>query len=74
MIDHSGVVADDDTPELTEVVVFEANPGRYVVQSFGGRGWEDEESFDSLNLAKERAKSDAALFIRPHRVVDRGES
>lgn len=57
---------------MTETVVYEVLPPRFVLQFFDGRNWEDEESFDSLDDAIASADKYAALFVRKNRVVDRG--
>lgn len=59
-----------------ETVVYEAKPGRYVVQrTERGYGlWEDDVSYETLDEAKVHADGNARLFVTEYRVVDRGDS
>lgn len=80
MTDEEFILPLEDPPEPepeTENVVFEARPGRYVVQGRQAHGfqmiWEDYEAYDSLALAQEQAKARASRDCVMYRVVDRGE-
>lgn len=55
----------------TEKVVYEAKPGRFVVQELEMSGWEDESSHATLEGARVKANSLAQLFVRGFRVVER---
>jgi hypothetical protein len=52
-------------------VVYESNPGRYVVEETNAFGnWVPTQSYDTLAEARKESDLSAKLFITLHRVID----
>lgn len=55
----------------SEKVVYEAKPGRFIVQERTEGGWEDKDSYEWLEGAQQEADSLALMNVREYRVVER---